>query len=50
MCTSIVLNAGAVYAGRTLDLDVPFGERVAIAPGSFPSPSAVCPLWSGTRL
>ena len=36
MCTSIVLNAGAVYAGRTLDLDVPFGERVAIAPREFP--------------
>lgn len=36
MCTSLILAAGDTYAGRSLDLDRDFGQRVVIAPRNFP--------------
>lgn len=36
MCTSIALNSGDFYFGRTLDIECGFGEQVIITPEEFP--------------
>lgn len=36
MCTSLVLTTQNTYAGRNLDLESGFGERVVVTPRNFP--------------
>ena len=36
MCTCITFRANEFYFGRNLDLDVSFGEKVAVTPRNYP--------------